>query len=83
LGGGQIAKMAINEKYQGLGIGKILMDVVIQKARELNLHKLVLYSSTKLTTALGMYTKFGFLVVPLDDHPTSRANIKMEIIINK
>jgi len=78
----EIAKMAVNEKYQGLGIGKILMDIAIQKTRELNLHRLVLYSSTKLTTALGMYTKFGFQVVPLDDHPTSRANIKMELVIN-
>jgi N-acetylglutamate synthase-like GNAT family acetyltransferase len=75
----ELAKMAVNINNQNKGIGRMLMDKSIQKATEMNLNKLVLYSSTHLTIALNIYSKYGFQLVPKDEHPTSRANIKMEL----
>lgn len=75
----ELAKMAVGERFQGLGIGRKLMDKAIQQATQMKLDKLVLYSSTQLSPAINMYFKYGFRFVPKDDHPTSRANIKMEL----
>jgi hypothetical protein len=44
--------------------------------------KLILYTNSRLTKALDIYRTYGFKVVPLDDHPTQRANIKMELILD-
>jgi N-acetylglutamate synthase-like GNAT family acetyltransferase len=77
----ELAKMAENEKSQNLGIGRMLMDKTIQKAKELRLEKLELYTNSKLARALDIYDKNGFKEVPLDSHPTKRANIKMEMLL--
>jgi predicted GNAT family N-acyltransferase len=77
----EIAKMAVTEKARGLGIGKKQMDTAIQKAKELKLDKLILYSHTKLTTALAMYFNYGFKCIPMSGFHNNRANIKMELNI--
>jgi len=76
----ELTKMAVNEEYQNQGIGKVLMEKAIQIAKEMNLDKLVLYSNTHLITAVNMYSKYGFRIVQKDEHPTIRANIKMELV---
>lgn len=78
----EIAKMAVTENYQNLGIGKKLMESALQHAKQIKAKKLVLYSHTRLKVALKMYAKFGFNTVTIDNHPTKRANIKMELILN-
>jgi len=77
----ELAKMAVNEKFQNLGICKLLMGKAIQKAKEIQMEKLELYTNKQLIKALDIYHKYGFQVVPLDNHPTKRANIKMELIL--
>lgn len=77
----ELAKMAVSEKFQNLGIGRMLMDKAIQKAIEIQLDKLELYTNSKLARALDIYNKYGFQEVSLDGHPTKRANIKMEMIL--
>ncbi len=77
----EIAKMAVTEKYQNRGIGKMLMDVAIKKAKDLNLNRIILYSNTNLATAVNMYFKYGFRVIPKSDFHNNRANIKMETIL--
>ena len=78
----EIAKMAVTEKYQNRGIGKMLMDIAIQKAKEMKLDSIILYSNTNLATAVNMYFKYGFRVIPKNDFHNNRANIKMEMILN-
>lgn len=75
----EIAKMSVHERYRGLGIGNLLMKKAIGQARKMKLHKLVLYSNTKLHVALNMYIKFGFYMVPKTDFHNHRANLKMEL----
>ena len=78
----EIGKMAVTESCQGQGIGKKLLEHAISTAHEMNLRKLILYSNTKLTTAVNMYIKKGFLLIPKDHYHNKRANIKMELILN-
>jgi N-acetylglutamate synthase-like GNAT family acetyltransferase len=77
----EIAKMAVTEKYQNLGIGKKLMEYVIEKAKAMRIDRLILYSNTDLKVAVSMYSKFGFQIVPKTDFHNERANLKMEMIL--
>jgi ribosomal protein S18 acetylase RimI-like enzyme len=77
----ELAKMAVTESAQGLGIGQLLMDHCMSVAEKLNLKSLVLYSNTKLGSAIHLYRKYGFVEVPLDIVHYERANIKMEKLL--
>ena len=72
--------MAVDEKYQGLKIGKQLAETAIQKAKEKKANKIILYSNTKLITAITLYRKLGFKEIPVDG-PYERSDIKMELIL--
>jgi GNAT superfamily N-acetyltransferase len=75
----EISKMAVTEKYQNLGIGKKLMEYLIEKAKVMGIDRLILYSNTDLKIAVSMYSKFGFEIIPKNDFHNERANIKMEL----
>jgi N-acetylglutamate synthase-like GNAT family acetyltransferase len=75
----EIAKMAVTEAFQNRGIGKMLLNVAIQKAKALDSSRIILYSNTNLATAVNMYFKYGFRVIPKNDFHNNRANIKMEM----
>lgn len=77
----ELAKMAVDPKYRGRKIGNILMDNIINKAKQMGAKRLWLESNTKLVAALTMYAKFGFKEIPIDNSPFSRANIRMELFL--
>ncbi|MEO1011834.1 MAG: GNAT family N-acetyltransferase [Bacteroidota bacterium] len=76
----ELGKMAVDANYQGLQIGQRLLEHAIAFARNNGWKKIVLYSNSKLDTALYIYGKFGFREVPLEDNlPYARSDIKMEL----
>jgi GNAT superfamily N-acetyltransferase len=77
----ELGKMAIADKFQGFGIGKMLIDYCLKFAQEQKIEKLILYSNTKLETAIHLYKKYGFNEVELEHGLYERANIKMELIL--
>ena len=74
----ELSKMAVDESYREKGIGHALMEGAIEKAKDLGVAKLVLYSNTALQPATHLYKKFGFSEVPLQHSHFKRANIKMQ-----
>src|SRR6476619_6575549 len=44
----ELAKMAVTEKYKGIGAGRLLMEHCINEAKRLKAKMLTLYSNTKL-----------------------------------
>jgi len=74
----EFTKMAVDEKFQGLKIGRALSEAAIQLAKDLGAHTITLYSHTSLQTAIGLYRKLGFIEVPVDG-PYKRSDIKMEL----
>ena len=51
-------------------------------AENQNWSKIILYSSTKLNTALHIYKKYGFKQINLEDHLVYlRSDIKMELTL--
>lgn len=79
----ELAKMAVTEKYQGLKVGKILIEYCIEFSKENAIKKLVLYSNRQLESAIHIYKKYGFNEILLESGHYERANIKMEKIVFK
>lgn len=76
----ELGKMAVSDSYQGNKIGQQLMTYAIDFAKQCDWDKIVLYSSTKLPTALYIYRKYGFTEVELETNlPYDRSDIKMEL----
>ncbi len=75
----ELSKMAVDENYQGQGIGKKLAIVCIEKANEIFARKVILYSNRKLKRAIRLYEHLGFEEVDLVDQHYDRADIKMEL----
>ncbi len=81
-GGFELSKMAVLPIYQGLKIGQKLMDYCIQFSKEKNWPELIIYSNTKLSPAINMYRKNGFVEIPIEkNNPYDRGNIKMILIL--
>ena len=74
----ELGKMAVAEGYQGQKIGQLVLQHAISFAKTSNWDALVLYSSTKLPTALHIYRKYGFEHIALEkDLPYKRSDVKM------
>lgn len=74
----EIGKMAVTSKAQGNKIGNLLVEHCLEIARQKQFKKLILYSNTKLETAIYLYRKHGFIETTLEEGLYERANIKME-----
>lgn len=75
----EIGKMAVSEKAQGFKIGTLLLEHCINFAKQNKISTLILYSNTKLETAIHLYRKYGFLEIELEKGLYERADIKMEL----
>lgn len=77
----ELGKMAVTEKAQGHSIGTILMEHCFNQARQKGIKKLILYSNTKLESAIHLYKKYGFKEIYLEEGRYKRSNIKMEKVL--
>ncbi len=65
-----LGSLVVDSTYQKRGIGKLLIDVTKQKARELNFEKLYLFAFDP--TLPAYYARYGFNKLGMDDfrgHP--------------
>src|SRR5690606_10552892 len=62
----EMAKMAVDEAFQGIGAGKFLCKTAIEEAKKINADKLILFTNSRLKPAIGIYHKFGFKDVLLN-----------------
>ena len=75
----ELAKMAVAESEKGKGLGRLLGEAAIRKARSLGADRLYLESNTVLEPAIALYRKLGFREVLGDPSPYQRCNIQMEL----
>jgi len=73
----ELAKMGVSPKAKGKGIGLLLGNATINKARELGAKKIYLESNTILKPAINLYHKLGFKKVTGLPSPYERCNIQM------
>lgn len=81
MGGGsyELAKMAVDERARGKGIGWQLGKAVVDRAREVGASRVFLESNTILEPAIGLYRKLGFTRVQGEASPYDRCNVQMEM----
>lgn len=77
----ELSKMGVSPKAQGKGIGKLLGQHIIDKAKELGAKKIFLESNRKLTPTLSLYKKLGFKEMTKISSPYARSDIQMELTI--
>jgi mannose-6-phosphate isomerase-like protein (cupin superfamily)/N-acetylglutamate synthase-like GNAT family acetyltransferase len=77
----ELAKMAVTDSAQGLGIGNALMQHCFNESKRLGIKKLLLYSNRSLGPAIHLYLKHGFNEIDMEAGHYERANIKMKKII--
>jgi GNAT superfamily N-acetyltransferase len=75
----ELAKLAVDKKFQGQKLSHLLMDACIAFAKDRKASSIILLSSTKLETALNLYRKYHFIETPLNETDYSRADIQMEL----
>jgi GNAT superfamily N-acetyltransferase len=76
----EMIKMAVDEKFRGLKIGRKIGEYSVQKIKELGARKIILFSNTKgSAAAIDLYYKLGFQKVELGSSEFIRADIKMEM----
>ncbi|MBX2844924.1 MAG: GNAT family N-acetyltransferase [Saprospiraceae bacterium] len=68
----ELAKMAVTENYQGLGIGRALGQAVIEKAKAISAQELYLISNTILLPARRLYNQLGFVEEPVSSEDQAR-----------
>lgn len=68
----ELSKMGVDETVQGLGIGRKIIEASFEYAKAKNSPKMIIYSNTKLTPAIGLYKKMGFVETPLSDEARAR-----------
>ncbi|MDC6365119.1 MULTISPECIES: GNAT family N-acetyltransferase [Flavobacteriaceae] len=78
----ELAKMGVSPKAQGKGIGKLLGEHIIDKAREMGATRIFLESNRVLKPALGLYRKLGFVEIVGATSPYERSDIQMELVID-
>jgi N-acetylglutamate synthase-like GNAT family acetyltransferase len=74
----ELGKMAVTESAQGFGIGAKLLEHSIVFAIQKGIKSLVLYTNTKLLSAIHLYSKYGFTETELEPGLYKRANLKMQ-----
>jgi putative acetyltransferase len=77
----ELIKMYVAPEYRGKKYGEILLQHCIAKAKEINASKIILYSNSRLQTAIRMYEKFGFKHVDAVNTPFETADVKMEMVL--
>jgi len=83
----EFTKMAMNPALRGKGIGRKLLQFVIDDARNsLNADRIYLLTSASLNPACHLYRSLGFVDIPLsreDKEKYQRADVKMEMWLNE
>jgi len=66
----------IHKDFQRIGIGKRLMDLALNRAKELKARALVLETQTCNYPAISFYRKYGFRIVGIDTINYSNSDIE-------
>lgn len=78
-GVGELCKFAVDENAQGLGVGHILIEMLIDYAKSKNYMVLYLEGNTQLSSSIHLYEKFGFVALTDFKSAYERVDIVMEL----
>lgn len=56
----ELRKMYLHKAYRGKGVGKLLLEDALSRARQLGFKKMVLETASVLKEAIALYKSYGF-----------------------
>ena len=78
----ELSKMAVDSRYQGLGIGRKLINECIGFAKKKSADEIFLITNDQLLPAMELYYSSGFeLDEDYDDNRYERGNTKMKLLL--
>ena len=80
----EVAKMAIVKEFRGRGLGRRLLEAVVEMALQQGIRRLYLETNDSLRDAVRVYEKVGFRHLPperIPPSPYARANVYMEMML--
>ena len=80
----EVGKMAVSPVARGQGIGRKLLEYVIERSRATGATRLFLETNRKLENAVHLYEAVGFTPVPeerLQASPYARSDLAMELFL--
>ncbi len=77
----ELAKMAVADEFKGRGVGFLLGEAALKRAKELGGQRVFLDSNTTLQPAINLYRKLGFKRMDAEPSPYARCNIQMEVLL--
>lgn len=78
---GEVNKIYFHPALRGKGMGSWVLNLLIEKAKELGFAKLFLITAKELEVAVGLYIKSGFKLVPQERYNNSPNSIAMEMTL--
>ncbi len=78
----ELAKMGVTEAARGKCIGNKLLAAAIEKAKSVGAELIYLETNSRLSPAIHLYRKHGFVCIPFDAHHPSefqRADVRMQL----
>lgn len=77
----ELAKMAVAEEHRGQGLGRLLLQSCIDRARFAGKRRLFLETNSRLDAAVHLYRKLGFAELPASAWPPaySRVDLMMQL----
>lgn len=79
----EVAKMAVTEACRGIGIGRRILNAVVEAARSAGVRRLSLETNHALTNAIHLYESIGFRhVAPGHTSGYARADVFMEMSLD-
>ena len=73
-----LRKMYIDKNYRGMGLGKILMEQILQKAVSLNFREIMLETNAGMISAIRLYEYYGFIKIDGTVPSSPRCNVVMK-----
>ena len=77
----ELVKMAVAPAFQGKGISRLLIEKCLLAAKEMKAKRVYLQSNSQLTTAIGLYEKYGFKHIAVKDAHYLTADVMMELLL--
>lgn len=75
----ELCKMGVTPKARGTGIGSIIGEAALTKAKELGVKRVYLETNSSLLSAISLYKKLGFVQIKNFSSLYTRADMAMEI----
>lgn len=75
----ELVKMAVDEAYQGMGLGRLLLQASVDYAKGGKAKAVVLETNSQLKSAVKLYEKFGFQSVKAVKSPYKRVDLVMRL----